>query len=45
MMEEEVLRVRKYLGGVLEEQRKPKGQRGDILPCCLHTAASYVNIH
>lgn len=42
---EEVLRVRKDLGGVPEEQRKPGGQRGEILPRRLHAAAACVNVH
>lgn len=42
---EEVLRARKDLGGVPEEQRKPGGQRGEILPRRLHAAAACVNVH
>lgn len=42
---EEVFGVRKDLGGVPEEQRKPGGQRGEILPRRLHAAASCVNVH
>lgn len=43
--EVEILRVRKDFGGVPEEQRKPGGQRGEILPGRLHAATTSVNIH